>query len=151
VTEEYKEEIFGVSQAASEEFNDIAQPYQRILNYHAAHDIGHALQNMSLVGCTSFATWGDKSEDGKLIIARNFDFYVGEDFARDKIVAFYNPSQGHKFMMITFGGMTGVLSGMNDQGLTVTINAAKSDIPAGLGHTSVSGRPGDTSIRFYNT
>jgi hypothetical protein len=32
-------------------------------------------------------------------------------------------------MMVTFGGMTGVLSGMNDQGLTVTINAAKSDVP----------------------
>jgi isopenicillin-N N-acyltransferase-like protein len=129
VIDEYKQEILGVSQAASTEFNDIARPYQRILNYHAAHDIGHALQNMSLVGCSSFATWDDKSEDGTLIIARNFDFYVGDDFARDKIIAFYKPSQGFKFMMITFGGMTGVLSGMNDQGLTVTINAAKSDIP----------------------
>src|SRR5688500_12326951 len=129
VTEEYKLEIFGVSQAASHDFDDIAPPYHRILNYHAAHDIGHALQNMSLVGCTAFATWGDKSEDSTLIIGRNFDFYVGDDFARDKIIAFYKPSQGHKFMMITFGGMTGVLSGMNDQGLTVTINAAKSEIP----------------------
>jgi isopenicillin-N N-acyltransferase like protein len=129
VTDEYKQEIFGVSQAASSDFNDIAQPYQRILNYHAAHDIGHALQNMSLVGCTSFATWGERSEDGALILARNFDFYVGDEFARDKIVAFYRPAQGYKFMMVTFGGMTGVLSGMNDQGLTVTINAAKSDIP----------------------
>lgn len=129
VTQEYKLEIFGVSQAASHDFDDIAPPYHRILNYHAAHDIGHALQNMSLVGCTAFATWGDKSEDSTLIIGRNFDFYVGDDFARDKIIAFYRPSQGHKFMMITFGGMTGVLSGMNDQGLTVTINAAKSEIP----------------------
>ncbi|HYI78347.1 MAG TPA: C45 family peptidase, partial [Chryseolinea sp.] len=51
------------------------------------------------------------------------------EFARDKIVAFYRPTDGHKFMMVTFGGMTGVLSGMNDQGLTVTINAAKSDVP----------------------
>jgi hypothetical protein len=130
VNEEFQLEIFGVSRSASHEFDYIAEPYQRMLNYHAAHDIGHALQNMSLVGCTSFATWAGKSEDSTLIIGRNFDFYVGDEFARDKIVAFYNPSQGHRFMMVTFGGMTGVLSGMNDQGLTVTINAAKSEIPS---------------------
>ncbi|HLZ16897.1 MAG TPA: C45 family peptidase, partial [Cyclobacteriaceae bacterium] len=47
-----------------------------------------------------------------------------------KIVAFYNPAEGHPFMMVTFGGMAGALSGMNNQGLTVTINAAKSGIPS---------------------
>jgi isopenicillin-N N-acyltransferase-like protein len=131
VPEENKLEIYGVSCSASHEFDYIASPYQRLLNYHAAHDIGHALQNMALVGCTSFATWGSRSEDSTLIIGRNFDFFVGDDFAQDKIVAFYNPSEGHKFMMVTWGGMTGVLSGMNMEGLTVTINAAKSDIPSG--------------------
>lgn len=130
VLPEYQQEILGISYSASPEFNDIGPPYQRILNYHAAHDIGHALQNMSLVGCTAFATWDNESEDSTLIIARNFDFYVGDEFARDKIVAFYRPEQGYKFAMVTFGGMTGVLSGMNDQGLTVTINAAKSEVPS---------------------
>jgi len=131
VIEEYQLEILGVSYSASAKFDGIASPYQRILNYHAAHDIGHALQNMSLVGCTAFATWGNKSEDSTLIIGRNFDFYVGDDFARDKVIAFYKPSKGYKFIMVTFGCMTGVLSGINDQGLTVTINAAKSDVPTG--------------------
>ena len=127
---EFQQEIYGISLSASHQFDFIAPPFQRLLNYHAAHDIGHALQNMSLVGCSSFATWGQASEEGQLIIGRNFDFYVGDEFARDKIIAFYQPSTGHKFMMVTFGGMTGVLSGMNEKGLTVTINAAKSDVPS---------------------
>jgi isopenicillin-N N-acyltransferase-like protein len=131
VNEEYRQEIYGVSRVASHEFDNIAPPYQRMLNYHAAHDIGHALQNMSLVACTAFATWDSASADGSLIVGRNFDFYVGDDFAKNKIVAFYNPEKGHRFMMVTFGGMTGVLSGMNEAGLTVTLNAAKSEIPTG--------------------
>ena len=131
VTPEYQEEIYGVSLSASERYNYIGSNYQRLMNYHAAHDIGHALQNMALVGCTSFGTWNSRSADSALIIGRNFDFFVGDKFAEDKIVAFINPTRGHKFMMVTWGGMTGVTSGMNEKGLTVTLNAAKSDIPAG--------------------
>ena len=131
ITEEYKEEIYGISESASEKYQYLGSNYQRILNYHAAHDIGHALQSMALVGCTSFGTWDDKSQDSTMIIGRNFDFYVGDKFAEDKIVAFFNPQQGHKFVTITWGGFVGAVSGMNDQGLTVTINAAKSDYPLG--------------------
>ncbi|MDH7463822.1 C45 family autoproteolytic acyltransferase/hydrolase [Chitinophagaceae bacterium 26-R-25] len=131
VTEEYKEEIYGESLAASTEYDYIGTNYQRILNYHAAHDIGHALQSMALVGCTSFGTWGDASADSTMIIGRNFDFYMGDQFAEDKIVSFTNPSQGHKFMTVTWGGFIGAVSGMNDQGLTVTINADKTAIPSG--------------------
>jgi len=131
ITEEYKEEIYGVSEAASDKYNYIGSNYQRILNYHAAHDIGHALQSMALVGCTSFGTWDAKSQDSAMIIGRNFDFYVGDKFAEDKLVAFINPSEGYKFMTITWGGFIGVVSGMNEKGVTVTINAAKSDIPSG--------------------
>ncbi len=130
VTEEYKEEIYGISQSASEKYDYIGSNYQRILNYHAAHDIGHALQSMALVGCTSFGTWG-AATDSNMIIGRNFDFYVGDKFAEDKIVAFFKPADGYKFMTVTWGGFIGAVSGMNDQGLTVTINAAKTDIPSG--------------------
>lgn len=131
VTAEYKAEIYGVSRSASPEFNYIGNPYERILNYHAAHDIGHALQNLALVGCSSFGTWGAKSEGNKLLIGRNFDFYVGDRFAENKIVMFVKPDSGHQFMLVTWGGMIGVTSGMNMAGLTITLNAAKSEIPSG--------------------
>jgi hypothetical protein len=129
VTEEYKAEIFGISEYTSHEFDHIAPRYLRSLYLHGAHDIGHALQDLALVGCSSFAAWGDKSEDGSLILGRNFDFYAGDDFAKDKIVAFVKPDKGYPFMMVTWAGMVGVCSGMNNEGLTVTINASKSKIP----------------------
>jgi isopenicillin-N N-acyltransferase-like protein len=130
---EYQKEIYGISLSASEKYTYIGPAYQRLLNYHAAHDIGHALQNMHLVACTALGAWDQYAEDSSMYIGRNFDFYVGDDFAKEKIIAFVNPTHGHRFMMVTWGGMVGVLSGMNIHGLTVTLNADKSDIPSKTG------------------
>jgi tetratricopeptide (TPR) repeat protein len=85
---------------------------------------------MNMAGCTSFSAWANKTQDSSLIIGRNFDFYVGDDFAKNKIVMFVNPDNGYKFMMVTWAGMIGAVSGMNEKGLTVTINAAKSEMPS---------------------
>jgi len=129
VPEEYKQEIYGVSRYGLKRYDDFAPGYVRMLYFHGAHDIGHALQDLMLVGCTSFAAWDSKTEDGELLLGRNFDFYAGDDFGDQKIAAFVNPDSGHKFMMYTWGGMIGAVSGMNEVGITVTINAGKSKMP----------------------
>ena len=55
IPQEYKEEIYGVSQNFSDEFDFIGPKFNRIINYHAAHDIGHMVQNMNLVACSAIA------------------------------------------------------------------------------------------------
>ena len=136
IPEEYLKEIYGISKSASDEFNFIGRPYTRMLNYHAAHDIGHALLDYELVedidlqlGCTSFSAWGSKTADGKMLSGRNFDFNFGDEFAENVIVKFIKPEKGIPFGFITWGGMIGVVSGMNMEGLSVTINAGKSHLP----------------------
>ena len=126
---EYLQEIYGVSEAHPDSFDFIGEKYARILNYHAAHDIGHAMQQYMLVGCTSFSAWSSYTADSQLILGRNFDFYAGDDFARNKVVSFFRPDSGYKFMTVSWPGFIGAVSGMNEHGLALTINASAGNPP----------------------
>lgn len=125
---EFIDEIYGISKSASEKFNFYGPAFYRILNYHAAHDIGHTLQAYNLVGCSSFVLSGEYTSDSGLLVGRNFDFYFGEEFSSNKIIEFVAPDEGHKFAFVTWGGMTGAVSGMNQAGLSITINAGTPSI-----------------------
>ncbi len=129
VREDFQAEIYGLSQYSSDRYNFIAPKFRRSMYLHGAHDIGHAMQDLMVVGCSSLAVWNENTEDGDLLIGRNFDFSVGEDFAKNKLIEFVEPESGIPYLSVSWPGMIGVVSGMNKEGVTVTINAAKSKIP----------------------
>ena len=49
INEEYRTEIAAMAHHCTHEYDFIGTPYQRQLNYHAAHDIGHLMQDYMLV------------------------------------------------------------------------------------------------------
>ena len=120
-------EIAGYVNSYEDRFAHIGPIYHRKLNYHAAHDIGHAVIDNPLVGCTSFAAWDDFTADGHLIMGRTFDFDIARSFDLNKIVYYVQPEKGHDFIYVAWPGMIGVVSGINDQKIAVTINAGHSD------------------------
>lgn len=129
VREDFQAELYGLSQYSSDKYDFIAPKFRRAMYLHGAHDIGHAMQDLMVVGCTSLAVWNENTEDGDLLIGRNFDFYVGEEFAKNKLIEFVEPENGIPYLSVSWPGMIGVVSGMNKEGITVTINAGKSKIP----------------------
>ncbi len=129
IREDFQAELFGLSQYSADKYDYIAPKFRRVMYLHGAHDIGHAMQDLMVVGCTSLAVWNENTEDGDLLIGRNFDFSVGEDFSKNKLIEFVEPENGIPYLSVSWPGMIGVVSGMNKEGITVTINAGKSKIP----------------------
>jgi tetratricopeptide (TPR) repeat protein len=126
VPREYQLEICGLSRGYQDPFPEFGPVYHRLLNYHAAHDISHAVMDNPLVGCTSFAAWGAMTADGHLLLGRNLDFSPGKLFDVNKIVIRAKPQQGLGFISVAWGGMSGAVSGINEARIAVTINAAQS-------------------------
>ncbi|MHC4840808.1 MAG: C45 family autoproteolytic acyltransferase/hydrolase [Planctomycetota bacterium] len=126
-------EIKGLADGSVNHYPDEFPLFHRIMNYHAAHDISHMLidnpliATRDLIGCTGFAVWGDKSADGNVLVARNFDWEAGAVFDEKKIVYYVWPESGHAYVHVAWAGMIGAVTGMNEHGLSVHINAARTD------------------------
>ena len=131
---EYREQIHGVIRGCPDIHPELGDYYNRLLNYHAAHDVSYLMIDNPLVsraGCTSFGAWGGATEGGHLITGRNFDWEAAEVFSRDRVIILSEPDGGIPFISLAWASMAGVVSGMNRAGVSVTINGAPSSLPGG--------------------
>ena len=117
-------EMLGVSEYSSNKFNDLAEPFTRQVAYHGLHEVGQAFAGVENIdfGCTVF---GINYKDN-WVIGRNFDFEAGRIFDEEKIMKWVFPDKGYSYLSIVWAGMTGVVTGVNQNGIYVSINAAGS-------------------------
>jgi tetratricopeptide (TPR) repeat protein len=121
------EEMAGLADGMVDMHADFLPAYHRVVFYHALHDITQGLEHSPLLGCTAFAAAGAATSDGHLIIGRNFDFEGPEIFDREKAVLFFRPKGKIPFASVAWVGMSGVVTGLNAEGIYVSINAARTD------------------------
>ncbi|MCC6466523.1 MAG: 1-acyl-sn-glycerol-3-phosphate acyltransferase, partial [Planctomycetes bacterium] len=133
VTEAEKIEVLGLVEGSVDHHPGDVPLYHRVLNYHAAHDISHMfidsplVRRADLVGCSAFAAWGPASAGGEMIVARNFDFEAGKVFDEDKAIVYVWPKDGIAYVHVAWAGMAGAVTGMNAEGLSIHLNAGRTD------------------------
>lgn len=75
------------------------------------------------VACSTFCAFGEATQDGTMIYAKNMDFFATPELGKNVLAMVVNPSDGgHGFFVVTVPGILGLDGGMNDIGLCVGIN-----------------------------
>jgi isopenicillin-N N-acyltransferase like protein len=131
VSPDQQMEVLGLSVGCPDAHPEMGPYFNRILNFHGAQDISYMLMNSPLIhwGCTAFGAWGPQTRDGHLLTGRNFDWEAAPVFDEDRIVILCEPAEGIPFVSVGWAGLVGCVSGLNREGVSVTVNGAPSRLP----------------------
>ena len=116
-----------VTQAGKTLVTQAPERHQRELAAIAAHSklkseqlaVGNTLLELRRLACSTIVVEPSRSATGGPIFGRNFDFLTLGDLDKYSMVIVYRPEGKRPFASVTFPGMVGVFSGMNDAGLAV--------------------------------
>lgn len=104
IPDNYVKEMKALAKAAGVKYEDV-------LLANAVFDIKRVLY------CSTVVAVAERSADGKPIFGRNMDFPtlgVAQDYS---CIIVMHPEKGHAVASVTFPGIVGVLSGLNDAGV----------------------------------
>ena len=105
---EYIKEMKAFAKAAGMKYEDI-------LLANTVFDIKR------VIFCTTFVATGKRSADGKPVFGRNLDFPTMGVAHRFSCVVVYHPTKGRAVASVSFPGLIGVLSGLNDVGVAAAV------------------------------
>jgi hypothetical protein len=89
----------------------------------------HALPELMVTTCASFAAFGKATRDGRLIQIRNLDWAIQSEVQRYSALFVARPEGKHPFLNIGWLGFIGAISGINDSGISISeIGAETQDV-----------------------
>lgn len=128
-----REELWGFAGTYADRHGFPLSSYQRGFYYHALHDItqelvGNPWVDPAVAGaCTALAVTGHASTNGHTLVGRNFDFEVFPIFDDEKVVHLFVRDGAIPVVSVSWMAMMGVVTGMNAEGIWVSINAARTE------------------------
>lgn len=97
-----------------------------ILSSYGMYFMENLLYNHQLPMCSGFLAFGPATSDRSLINGRNMDWMPWEMFLRYPTVILYRPEGKNTFISIGYPSMIGVISGMNEKGIAVSLFVSSS-------------------------
>ena len=74
------------------------------------------------MGCSTIIVEKERSTTGQPLFGRNFDWLGTKGITEHTLVVIFKGEGKHAFASVTVTPICGVISGMNDAGLSITIN-----------------------------
>lgn len=108
--------------------NNLEDDHQKELNElskSSGEDLGLILVSNFLIelrragGCSTIVVPKEMSETGEILFGRNFDYDSFGVLDKSTVLTIFHPDGKHSFASIGFPGLTGVISGMNEEGLSI--------------------------------
>jgi isopenicillin-N N-acyltransferase like protein len=122
-------------------FETFMPTYHRVVTLHALYDISLSFEHSPLIGCSALFASGTHSRDGHTYVGRNFDMEIEPAFDIDKMVLLFRPRGRIPFASVAWPGLTGVVTGMNMEGIFVAVHGGRAS------EASPHGVPVPTTLR----
>jgi hypothetical protein len=111
-------------------FASYMDTFQRFVFLQSLYDIALSFEHSPLVGCSSFTLSGAQTQEGHVLLGRNFDLEGPEVLDREKVVflVFEQDDRGQTaipYASISWPGFVGAATGMNAAGLAVVLHGAR--------------------------
>ena len=125
IDNKYKQELKGIADGAGVSFYDVLliNIYDEIFN---------------ITGCTNIAVWGKYTQNGVIIHGRNLDYDYQKKLFDKQVLLYYQPQDDYQFISVGFPGYIGVLTGMNEKGISLgsmtsyAVENSLNGIPSGI-------------------